>query len=387
MKKLFALLLTLFTAASASAQITIPNTFSPNTVAQSALVNANFSQVGSLALNRAGGNLTGNVTADGGVTIDGVDIGATICTTCDPTFDDLTLDTLTAVSATLSGALNAGSIDVTGGIQAGSGNVDIIDSSGRIPTISSTYFASLSGANLTGITEASITDSTILARVASNETISGLWAFTNTSPTLFSGSVTLANTRGFYIDNTAGSDIPIGEITGSNQLNIGSDNSAGMGDTVLSAGSALRFRTSSSERTSISGTGVLAHGYALRWTNVLAPAALASGGNNDYAPTGIGDAVVLVVTGHASNSTLTGISGGATGRVLYVCDSDSGGTVTIAHESSGSAAGNRFDLGVTVGADPRLRTTSTAADYPGPCMHFVYFNSRWTLMGSPAIGG
>jgi hypothetical protein len=78
----------------------------------------------------------------------------------------------------------SGSTTCTGGIKAGSisvNSVGIVGADGRIPAISTTYFASLSGANLTGITEASITDSTILARVASTETVSGAWTFTNTS--------------------------------------------------------------------------------------------------------------------------------------------------------------------------------------------------------------
>ena len=59
----------------------------------------------------------------------------------------------------LSGRLDVGSsavnaIDVTGGIRAGSGNVDIIGTDGRIPAISPTYFAS--------------------------QTIAGSWTFTGT---------------------------------------------------------------------------------------------------------------------------------------------------------------------------------------------------------------
>lgn len=71
----------------------------------------------------------------------------------------------------------ATALDVAGGIQAGSGNVGIVDSTGKIPAISSTYFASLSGANLTGVPESAITDGTTLARVAGNETITGNWTF------------------------------------------------------------------------------------------------------------------------------------------------------------------------------------------------------------------
>jgi hypothetical protein len=120
-------------------------------------------------------------------------------------------------------------------------------------TCSATTFSG-SGASLTSIPETAITDGTILARVAASETISGLWAFTNTNPTLFSGSITLANTRGYFIDNTAGSDIPIGRITAGNQLDIGSDDAAAMGNTVIGSGQAMLFRVNSAQRLSI-GTG------------------------------------------------------------------------------------------------------------------------------------
>lgn len=375
MKKLLALILTLFTAVSASAQITIPNSFSPNTTAQSALVNANFSQLGSLSLNRAGGNITGNITADGGITIDGIDIGATICTTCDPTFDDLTIDTLTAVSATLSGTLAvtgavtlsstievgssaANAIDVAGGITAGSGNVAVIGTDGRIPALSSTYFASLSGANLSGILESSIADGSLLARVAANETISGQWNFSNPLRAPDGGQ------------STPG-------------ISFNSDTNTGF---YLNSPDVLVAATGGDSHTAWLTNGNFQHTKGVIFTSVLSPSTLASGNNNNYAPTGIGTALVLSVTGNASNSVITGISGGESGRFLIVCDTDAGGTVTIAHENTNSTAGNRFNLGVTIGADPRLNTSSTAADHPGPCMQFIYINSRWTLIGSAPLG-
>ncbi len=46
---------------------------------------------------------------------------------------------------------SATSIDVAGGITAGTGNVAIVNAAGKIPELSSTYLADLSGANLTGV--------------------------------------------------------------------------------------------------------------------------------------------------------------------------------------------------------------------------------------------
>lgn len=45
----------------------------------------------------------------------------------------------------------AASLDVAGGINAGSGNVGIVNSTGKIPAISSTYFANLDGSALTNV--------------------------------------------------------------------------------------------------------------------------------------------------------------------------------------------------------------------------------------------
>jgi hypothetical protein len=52
---------------------------------------------------------------------------------------------------------DATALTVGGGITAGTGSVGIVDTTGKIPALSSTYFASLAGTNLTGIPPAGIT--------------------------------------------------------------------------------------------------------------------------------------------------------------------------------------------------------------------------------------
>jgi hypothetical protein len=96
--------------------LTIPNTFSPLTTALSAEVNENFTAVADQAVAKSGDTMTGNLTVPG---------------------------------LTISGT-GASALDVAGGINAGSGNVGIVDATGKIPAISSTYFASLDGSALTG---------------------------------------------------------------------------------------------------------------------------------------------------------------------------------------------------------------------------------------------
>jgi hypothetical protein len=74
--KLLPLVITLLVlAAPLIAQITIPySSFTSGTVIDPDQVNSNFSTLGTQALNRTGGTLTGNVTANANVTVDGADI-------------------------------------------------------------------------------------------------------------------------------------------------------------------------------------------------------------------------------------------------------------------------------------------------------------------------
>ncbi|MDP2866523.1 MAG: hypothetical protein Q8O90_09785, partial [Elusimicrobiota bacterium] len=50
----------------------------------------------------------------------------------------------------------ANALDVAGGINAGSGNVGIVDATGKIPALSATYLADVSGANLTSLSAANL---------------------------------------------------------------------------------------------------------------------------------------------------------------------------------------------------------------------------------------
>jgi hypothetical protein len=58
---LFALALFLLAMTPSRAQITVPNTFTNGTVADANQVNANFTTLGNLSLNRSGGSMTGNL--------------------------------------------------------------------------------------------------------------------------------------------------------------------------------------------------------------------------------------------------------------------------------------------------------------------------------------
>lgn len=123
-KRVVALLLSLtLLSTSVFAQISVPNTLVAGTTVKSADLNTNFTTIANHALDRlSGGNIAGNITFDAGITIDGVDVGAALCSACAATFASVTVN-----------------------------GVGIIPSTGKIPAISSTYFTSLSGTSLTGV--------------------------------------------------------------------------------------------------------------------------------------------------------------------------------------------------------------------------------------------
>lgn len=152
------------------AQITgIPTFTTSVTVAQ---LNSALATIADGALKRNGGTITGNITVNSSVTIDGVDISAALGGSGNGQF--ATIDTSNT---------GAESIDAAGGIEAGTGNVEIIGTDGRIPAISSTYFASLSGANLTGI--------------PSNTAMTTTWA----TPTYAGGDYTTNGAGGWTVDS------------------------------------------------------------------------------------------------------------------------------------------------------------------------------------------
>jgi len=96
---------------------------------------------------------TGNVAVGGTFTVTGASTfnGAV-------TFNASVSGGITTTDMTLSGNLTVagtsalnGAVDIAGGLTIGSGNVSLVDSTGKITAISSTYFANLSGVSLTGV--------------------------------------------------------------------------------------------------------------------------------------------------------------------------------------------------------------------------------------------
>ena len=109
-------------------------------------------------------------------------------------------------------------------------------------------------------------------------------------------------------------------------------------------------------------------------TGTISPSITAN--QNDYAPSGFSTATVLRLSTDASR-TITGLAGGADGRVITLHNVGSNDLI-LANESASSAAANRFALGAdaTIGAG-----TSTTLRYDGT-------SSRWrAIAGAGASGG
>jgi hypothetical protein len=134
-----------------------------------------------------------NVTVNGNLAV----LGTLTPTATAYIYDSLTINYGINMATAVITNTGATALTVDGGITAGTGVVGIVDATGKIPAISSTYFASLSGANLTGIPAAGITGTaaTLAAntftglQTAPNETLTyGISAATG----VFSGAVSIA---------------------------------------------------------------------------------------------------------------------------------------------------------------------------------------------------
>jgi hypothetical protein len=203
-------------ANTALAQVTIPYTnFVSGQIIASGESNANFSVLADQVLNRTGGTITGPITLDADITLDGVDLAdffgasgqvrATVSGTdavvaygpSGETNTGLYLPATGQLAASLAGTqrllLNSSGLTVFG--------VNSINSSGKIPALTSTYFGSTDAGNIQ-FSEDSFADGSVLARLPSNETITGAWSFADqltVGPTWNSGATTF---RGLDINVT-----------------------------------------------------------------------------------------------------------------------------------------------------------------------------------------
>jgi hypothetical protein len=92
---------------------------------------------------------------------------------------------------------------------------------------------------------------------------------------------------------------------------------------------------------------------------------LAAGLNHDKT-LNAGVTSISTVAG-AGGSTLTGMTGGYTGRIVIILNVGSGETMTVAGENAGSIAANRFGAGVVL--------------LSGEAAMFMYNSTRWRRIG------
>lgn len=111
--------------------------------------------------------------------------------------------------------------------------------------------------------------------------------------------------------------------------------------------------------------------------NPISPSSI-SGTVNDWAPTDLDEArTILIAT--SGTTTITGLTGGATGREVRLCNI-SGSGVSLAQESGSSTAANRFNLpSGTAHLIPY--TTYWNGNASRECLDLVYngTSSRWNL--------
>lgn len=129
--------------ALATAQITIPNTFTPGTTITSSTVNTNFTELGTNALNRTGGTMTGTLTSQ------------QITPSTTATYD------LGVTGTRFRDAWLSRNMTVGGQIVAGSGVVTLTTAAGKIQALSTTYLDDLSGANLTTLNATNLASGTV----------------------------------------------------------------------------------------------------------------------------------------------------------------------------------------------------------------------------------
>jgi hypothetical protein len=303
--------------APATAQITITFTFTNGTAADADQVNSNFSTLASQALNRTGGAITGNITASAGVTIDGVDVGAVLGGSGTPTFSTVTVTNAGATALT-----------VTGGITAGSGTVGIVDTSGKIPALSTTYFASVSGANLTALNASELTSGTVpLARLV-NITSSQILDLT-----IENGDISATAAIAWTKVSKAGSSLADLATRSHSELSDGANVA------MLNAAAAFTSTVSVADTLTLTARYLLLPGEA---TVTLGAA------NETVSP---GNASVLMVSNSDIGFSIQTINGGVDGRILYVCNAS--GSTTFAFAGGGnlpSASG-----GIPAGSCTALR--------------------------------
>jgi hypothetical protein len=108
----------------------------------------------------------------------------------------------------------------------------------------------------------------------------------------------------------------------------------------------------------------------VKWAVDISPAALGSD-QNDWNPTSLSTAQVIRASASTSGIDLTGLSGGADGRLLALVNVGTTYTLTLKDENASSSAANRFALG---GYDLAINPTGAAI------LIYDATSSRWRVL-------
>jgi len=250
------------------------------------------------------------------------------------------------------------------------------------------------------VSETDITDSTILARVAANETISGLWlhsTYLKLSNAKYLQGVRTDALVGNLIGMDAANKIQVGDSTSNLNLDIlfyrggtlhltisnsgltsavkslwpdgtvgapayAFTNSSDVGFYRLASGVGLGLTTDGVLRTTWRAgagapAGSLKHDYAVEWTGEISPAALAAGANDNYAPTNFANARTLRLSGDGGGTSAIGsIAAPTAGRKITLINV-SANNITMTNAAGTGTAANR--ILTATGADVVLAGAGT----------------------------
>jgi len=151
---------------------------------------------------------------------------------------------VSAATMTLSDT-GAAALDVAGGITAGSGNVGIVDTTGKIPAISGTYFASLNGSALTNITASAIAAGNVTAGSLLNTVIASSIAVQSITSEnqIVDGVITNADINA----SAAIADTKLGTISSAGKVNPGAIAAGSLLNTVIASSIAVQSITSENQ--------------------------------------------------------------------------------------------------------------------------------------------
>lgn len=113
----------------------------------------------------------------------------------------------------------------------------------------------------------------------------------------------------------------------------------------------------------------------VRMAGTISPAALAAGTTNDYTPVGGATSNTQRWTPNAAGSRVTGLAGGAAGRMVTVINTSSTVPIELTNEGAGSAAANRF-------LTPNAITVYTIPPQGLVTLWYDGTSSRWRIINA-----